>query len=109
GLPLARLPMSDLERRYHETWLGMAQPIDGLVVSVPVLVDAQCMQRLPLSEQHKLIALTGEEQPRVLDVPRFLSEVLGYPEGSFVTDFPADLKLDVVEGKQTLVPTRALV
>ncbi len=100
--------MSDLERRYHETWLGMAQPIEGLVVSVPVLVDAQCMQRLPLAEQHKLIALTGEKKPQVLDVPRFLREVLGYPDGAFTTEVPPDLKLDVVEGQQTVVPTRAL-
>jgi len=37
--------MSDVEERFHETWLGMVQPIDGLVVSVPVLVEAQCVQR----------------------------------------------------------------
>jgi hypothetical protein len=101
--------MSDIERQYHEKWLGMAQPIEGLVVSVPVLVDAQCMQRLPVSEQHKLIALTGTESPTVTDVPRFLREVLGYPEGAFVTDFPEALQLDVVEGQQTLVPTRGLL
>ena len=51
--------MSDIERRYHETWLGMAQPIEGLVVSVPVLVDAQCMQRLPVSEHHAFVAAEG--------------------------------------------------
>jgi hypothetical protein len=55
--------MSDIERRYHETWLGMAQPIEGLVVSIPVLVDAQCMQRLPVHEQHAFVALVGEEKP----------------------------------------------
>jgi N-6 DNA Methylase len=101
--------MSDIERRYHETWLGMAQPIEGLVVSVPVLVDAQCMMRLPISEQHKLTALTGTESPTLADVPRFFREVLGYSDGAFVTEFPADLKLDVVEGRQTIVPTRGLL
>jgi hypothetical protein len=101
--------MSDVERRYHETWLGMAQPIEGLVVSVPVLVDAQCMQRLPVTEHHKLIALTGAESPRLTDVPRFLREVLGYPDGTFVTEFPEGLRLDVVEGQQTIVPTRGLL
>jgi hypothetical protein len=34
--------MSDADRRFHETWLGMVQPIEGLVVSLPVLLDAQC-------------------------------------------------------------------
>ncbi|RKI00699.1 hypothetical protein D7Y15_37670 [Corallococcus sp. AB030] len=87
----------------------MAQPIEGLVVSVPVLEDAQCMQRLPVTEQHKLIALAGTEAPRVSDVPRFLREVLGYPDGAFVTAFPEDLRLDIVEGQQTLVPTRGLL
>lgn len=101
--------MSDIERRYHETWLGMAQPIEGLVVSVPVLVNAQCMQRLPVSEQHKLTSLTGTEDPKVTDVPRFLREVLGYPDDAWTTTFPEDLRLDVVEGHQTIVPTRGLL
>lgn len=101
--------MSDIERRYHETWLGMAQPIEGLVVSVPVLVDAQCMQRLPVSEQHKLTSLTGTENPKVTDVPRFLREVLGYPDDAWSTTFPEDLRLDVVEGNQTILPTRGLL
>ncbi|MCU0697706.1 MAG: N-6 DNA methylase [Myxococcaceae bacterium] len=101
--------MSDIERRYHEMWLGMAQPIEGLVVSVPVLVDAQCMQRLPVTEQHKLTALAGEEEPKVTDVPRFLREVLGYPDDAWSTTFPEDLRLDVAEGHQTIVPTRGLL
>ncbi len=25
--------MSDVDKRFHEIWLGMAQPIEGLVVS----------------------------------------------------------------------------
>lgn len=101
--------MSDIERRYHETWLGMAQPVEGLVVSVPVLVDAQCMQRLPITEQHKLVALAGEESPKVTDVPRFFKEVLGYPDDAWVTTFPEDLRLDVAEGHQTILPTRGLL
>lgn len=101
--------MSDIERRYHEKWLGMAQPIEGLVVSIPVLVDAQCMQKLPVSEHHKLAAITGVDSPVLTDVPRFLREVLGYPEGAFVTEFPQELRLDVPEGHQTIVPTRGLL
>jgi hypothetical protein len=106
--------MSDVERLYHEKWLGMAQPIEGLVVSVPVLLDAQCMQRLPVSEHHKLTALTGDTNPCLSDVPRFLAGVLGYPvgpgpEGVFTTEFPEELRLDVVEGHQTIRPTRGLL
>ncbi|MDX2013562.1 MAG: type IIL restriction-modification enzyme MmeI, partial [Myxococcaceae bacterium] len=100
--------MSDLERRYHEAWLGMAQPIEGLVVSVPVLVDAQCMQRLSVPEHHAFVALVGEDQPLLADVPRFLRETLGFPDGHWVTTFPEDLRLDVVEGQQTIIPSRGL-
>ncbi len=32
--------MTDADKRFHEQWIGMAQPSEGLVVSVPVLVDA---------------------------------------------------------------------
>ncbi|RYZ41588.1 MAG: hypothetical protein EOO71_11475 [Myxococcaceae bacterium] len=87
----------------------MAQPIEGLVVSVPVLEDAQCMQRLPLSDQHRFIMLVGAKEPRLDDVPRFLREVLGYPEDAFVTTIPEELRLDIAEGHQTLVPTRGLL
>jgi hypothetical protein len=45
--------MSDVEAKFHEAWLGMVQPIEGLVVSVPVLVDAQCMVRNPPSLQQQ--------------------------------------------------------
>ncbi len=45
--------MSDLHTRFHETWLGMVQPIEGLVVSLPVLVDSQCMERRGPQVQEK--------------------------------------------------------
>ena len=48
--------MSDLETRFHQAWLGMVQPTEGLVVSVPVLVDAECMQKQPPELQEKLLA-----------------------------------------------------
>ncbi|GEN12119.1 N-6 DNA Methylase [Myxococcus fulvus] len=99
----------DVERRYHQTWMGMAQPIEGLVVSIPVLEDAQCMQRLPVSAQSRFVLLAGRDAPRVTDVPRFLREVLGYTEDDFTTRFPEDLQLDIAEGQQTLKPTRGLL
>ena len=37
--------MSDLEVAFHKRWLGMLEPIEGLVVSLPVLVEAECMHR----------------------------------------------------------------
>jgi hypothetical protein len=52
GLPLARSdgmtrPMNDTERYFHETWLGLVQPTQGLLVSIPALIDHQCMARAP--------------------------------------------------------------
>lgn len=95
--------MTDLERRYHEKWLGLAQPIEGLVVSVPVLTDAQCMNRLPVTTHHQFQQLVAERAP----FARWLTELLGYDADDFDTTFPDDLKLDATEGAQTLTPTRA--
>ena len=73
--------MSDVDRYFHEVWLGMVQPIDGLVVSIPVLVDAQCMERQPPHVQQKLLGLCpptreGEAGPEgfaIADLGRFFS------------------------------------
>jgi hypothetical protein len=77
--------MSDIEQRFHETWLGMVQPTEGLVVSLPVLLEAQCMERHPPSLQHGLLALcTSDDQgasPRIGDLPRFLAELLKLTPG----------------------------
>ena len=67
--------MSDVDRYFHEVWLGMVQPIDGLVVSLPVLVDAQCMERQPPHVQQKLLGLCpptrmGEAGPEGPDPDR---------------------------------------
>ena len=57
----------------------MVQPVEGLVVSIPVLVDAQCMKRQPPSAQQKLLDLCpeiaakgkdGSAERRVADLPR---------------------------------------
>lgn len=110
--------MSDTDRYFHEVWLGMVQPIDGLVVSIPVLVDAQCMERQPPHVQQKLLALCpptekGEAGPEgfaISDLGQFFSELLGLtPELFDVGDaIPEELSLYVPEGRQTLRPTMAL-
>ena len=62
--------MSDVETRFHETWLGMVQPIEGLVVSVPVLVDAQCMERLSPEVQQLLRDELTIERPLTVEDAR---------------------------------------
>lgn len=96
----------------------MVQPVEGLVVSVPVLVDAQCMERQPPHMQQKLVELcpptrqgeAGAEGHRVADLPLFLRDVLGFAEASFDTGeaLPEVLSLFVPEGKQTLRATMGL-
>lgn len=100
--------MSDVETRFHETWLGMVQPTDGLVVSVPVLVSAQCFQRLPPRVQAKLHALCPEG--RVADLSALLAELLDLTPDLFDAGdaIPESLSLYVPEGRQTLRPTLAL-
>ena len=38
--------MSEADKRVHEQWLGMVQPSEGLVGSLPVLVEAQFLIEL---------------------------------------------------------------
>jgi hypothetical protein len=104
--------MSDVERRFHETWLGMVQPSEGLVVSVPVLVHAQCMERQTRAAQETLLALapptSGERV--VSDLQALFARLLDLDASRFDAGdaLPAALRLYVPEGKQELRPTRAL-
>ena len=119
--------MSDLERQFHETWLGMVQPIEGLVVSVPVLVDAQCIERQLPEVQSKLLGLCpvqatagagaadgqgpgGEGGRAIRDLGELFGELLGLTPDLFdVGDaLPEDLSLYVPEGRQLLRPTMGL-
>ncbi|MBZ0118303.1 MAG: SAM-dependent methyltransferase, partial [Sandaracinaceae bacterium] len=105
--------MSDAETRFHETWLGLVQPTEGLVVSVPVLTDALCMARQPPQVQERLLDLTrADEDDRVIvDLPAFLADVLGHPPSHYDAGdaLPAALSLYVPEGHQTLRPSLALL
>lgn len=113
NLQLQTTPMSDLAHKFHELWLGMCQPSEGLVVSVPVLVDAQCMEKQDREVQQKLLACTALDSDGnryVPNVQQLLSEVLGLTEDLFDAGdtLPQPLRLYVAEGKQNLRPTLAL-
>jgi hypothetical protein len=110
--------MSDLEKRFHETWLGMVQPVEGLVVSVPVLVEAQCMARQTPEVQQRLVELapptreesTGPAGFTIRDLDRFFDELLQLSPELFdrAESLPDELSLYVPEGRQTIRPTHGL-
>lgn len=105
--------MSDVARKFHEAWLGMVQPIDGLVLSVPVLVDADAMVRHPPALQERFLALCPEgpgNARSIRDLREFLDELLELRPDYFDAGeaLPADLSLWVEEGRQLLRPTLAL-
>lgn len=109
--------MSDTERRFHEQWLGMAQPAEGLVVSVPVLADAQCMEKLPREAhvtflQHVVEGSRDENTSaqRIDNLFAVLDSVLELDASRFDEEaaLPKDVSLYVPEGKQLLRPTRAM-
>lgn len=117
--------MSSAEERFHEEWLGLVQPVDGLVVSIPVLVEAQCASRQSPERQRRLVELCSadppgaratRDAPRDADVPAlhdvaaFLVDILGWTAERQLTGeaVPAQLRLYVPEGGQIIQPTLAL-
>ncbi len=116
--------MTDALTRFHEQWLGMVQPVEGLVVSVPVLVDAGVSRPddAQAALQQRLVALappatlpersddTGARDHRIADLPAFFSELLALTPDLFDTGdaIPSALSLYVPEGRQTIRPTHAL-
>ena len=104
--------MKDRDVLFHEKWLGLAQPIEGLVFSVPVLADAQSAPevRPELSvafEEH----LEPGDAPRIRDVATFFRDFLGYDQPGMLVpraELPADLSFYAAEGGQELRPSFAL-
>jgi hypothetical protein len=103
---------SDLETRFHETWLGMVQPVEGLVVSIPVLVEAQTMHRHGPALQETLQALCPpvDGRRRYRDLAELLAQLLGWTPDLYDRGeaLPANLSRYIAEGHQTIRPTLAL-
>ena len=106
--------MSKADQYFHESWLGMVQP-DGLVVSLPVLTDADIVNRARGKELHPhFIELCCPEgnlsKVAISDRKTLFNDILGYQTQDFdhADRLPAELELYVPEGRQTLTPTKAL-
>jgi hypothetical protein len=108
--------MSDAARAFHREWLGMAQPIEGLVLSIPALIEADCFSRQPAEKHREFVALLRElpgtdaaSPERSLSQPReFFRHTLGWDHAGYTEELPEGLSLYIPEGHQTLRPTAAL-
>jgi len=102
----------DRDVRFHEEWLGLAQPIEGLVFSVPVLVDAQIAPdvRPELSYSFER-QLTETETPQIRNLAQLFREFLGYDQPGMLVpraELPDDLFFYAAEGGQEIRPSYAL-
>ena len=111
--------MSDQDRRFHEEWLGLAQPIEGLVFSVPALADAQIAPKVRASltaelEAHLEMAPAheaGKEAEALRDVRAFFETFLGYDRPGMLVDreaLPSELSFYAPEGRQEIRPSFAI-
>lgn len=103
----------DRDRRFHEEWLGLAQPIEGLVFSVPVLIDAQIRPRISAQLTPRLEAhvVEGPAGPVIGDLRRFFREFLGYSTPGMMVeraDVDPSLSFYAPEGGQEIRPSFAL-
>lgn len=79
----------DADREFHEMWLGLAQPIEGLVFSVPVLAEAQIAPAARPEITTQLRAQLVEHAVgalRLADVRRFFETFLGYDGPGMLVD-----------------------
>ena len=104
--------MKDRDVRFHEEWLGLAQPIEGLVFSVPVLADAQIAPevRPELSAAFEQ-QITDGEVPRLKNTEGFFRSFLGYDQSGMLVprdELPKELSFYAPEGGQEIRPSFAL-
>ena len=104
---------SDTDSRFHEEWLGLAQPIEGLVFSVPVLTDAQIAPKIRSSCTAELLAHLEEVNGAwaLRDVRSFFESFLGYEKpGALIdrADLPNEISFYAPEGHQEIRPSFAI-
>ncbi|MBU0550444.1 N-6 DNA methylase [Myxococcota bacterium] len=93
--------------QFHETWLGMAQPSEGLVFSAPVLSDAQIMNQRDRAARRAALNAALNHKNQLHDLRLLLQGLLGYTDKR-LEDAPP-LSFTPGEGRQTLRPTHRLI
>ena len=103
--------MKDRDVIFHEKWLGLAQPIEGLVFSVPVLADAQIAPEERADLSATFAAQLDEEGARIKSLATFFRDFLGYSDAGMLVpraELPTDLSFYAAEGGQEIRPSFAL-
>lgn len=105
--------MTDMDARFHREWLGLAQPIEGLVFAVQVLADAQIAPRVRVELTESLREHIEEHPagPALRDVREFFTGFLGYdrPEMLIAREaLPKEISFYAVEGRQEIRPSFAI-
>src|SRR5690606_4767752 len=103
---------TDAQTRFHEEWLGLAQPYEGLVFSVPVLADAQIVPQvgadLTARFRRALVMPDGDDAGHIGDLRAFFEDFLGYThKGALIgrDALPAAVHFYAQEGGQELRPS----
>jgi DnaJ-domain-containing protein 1 len=103
--------VKDRDTLFHERWLGLAQPVEGLVFSIPVLADAQIAPEIRPELSATFAAYLDATQSFIASAPTFLREFLGYAEEGLLVDreqLPEALSFYAAEGGQELRPSYAI-
>ena len=103
--------MRDRDVLFHEQWLGLAQPIEGLVFSVPVLGDAQIAPDIRPELTVAFEEQLDPTQTQIANLTTFFRTFLGYGvPGMLVAReaLPTELSFYAAEGGQELRPSFAL-
>ncbi|MCG8556098.1 MAG: N-6 DNA methylase [Proteobacteria bacterium] len=105
--------MKDADIGFHKEWIGLAQPVEGLVFSWPVLAAAQIAPKVRSSLTAELEAHLDDTDHGVAvrDVRQFFVEFLGYDRPGMLVpraELPADLKFYAPEGRQEVRPSFAI-
>ncbi len=103
--------MKDRDTLFHQNWLGLAQPVEGLVFSIPVLADAQIAPEIRAELSASFAAHLDASKTAVASAATFLLKFLGYAEEDLLVNreqLPAALSFYAAEGGQELRPSYAI-
>jgi hypothetical protein len=100
--------------RFHDEWLGMVQPIDGLVVSKPALREAQVARPDDKTLRDRLLSHLTTPDPasaRIVELLPFFADLLALGPERWIAgaQLPEAFRLAIPDTGQRLEPTAALV